>query len=223
MSSFKVFVLGDGADEVGHDWKNMLGPDKLPALPRLVHRILGEPSGVEYQCGRFCFIHHGRGKGDTAAKKVIAAVTIARLKEFHAVVVLVDRDRAKPAEKLGPLVAGQKRAGETGGPPCAVGAAVETFDAWMIADADAVDRADGDHEHCARHPEKLAGKEYTGQHPKDVAEQILGSREGLGAKYAIIAAHVDMVQLCRTCPEGFAPFHREVTDRIGPVVDAGRA
>lgn len=107
MSSRKVLVLGDGPDEVGRDWEHVLDPGSLPALPRLVDRLLGSPGSVMYECRLFRRVQHTRGKGPAATKKVIAAVTIARQKGFHAVVVLVDRDRKKTSDKLEPLNAGR--------------------------------------------------------------------------------------------------------------------
>ena len=93
----------------------------------------------------------------------------------------------------------------------------------MIADAHAVASAGGDRGGCPPHPESLSGKESTGNHPKDVAGRIFGSKSGLGVKYAIVAANMDTDVLYRCCPEGFRPFSREVSDRIAPILgSAGR-
>jgi len=64
----------------------------------------------------------------------------------------------------------------------------------------------------------LIGPNDTGKHPKDVAAVIFGSKAGLGGKYAVVAHHVDLDQLAKTCPKGFAPFADDVRRRIGPVV-----
>lgn len=169
MRSFNVLVLGDGPHELGHDWEHLLEPDSLPALPGLIHRLLGSPPGAMYDCRLLRRVQHTRGKGPTATKKVIAAVTIARQTGFDAVAILVDRDRARTTDKLRPLLAGRDKAETAGGPPCAVGVAVETFDAWMIVDTNAVARAGGNQAQCHPDPESLSGREGTGDHPKDVA------------------------------------------------------
>ncbi len=149
----------------------------------------------------------------------------AATEKFDALVYVIDRDRNRPANTIHAMQEGRDAAEKKTPLPCAVGTAVEAFDAWFIADANAVKAAGkgAGWNQGATHPqpEKLGGEEGYGQHPKDLAAVILGGVIGLGDKYASIACHVDLDQLAKTCPKGFAPFADEVRRRIGPVVGAG--
>jgi len=195
-----------------------MSPEKLPALPRLVHRLLDEPEGAEYKVGLFRQVAHNRGKGKAPEKKAKAAVLLAKQGGYHAVVIVRDRDRKRTADRLDPIK--QKRESVLGSclPACAIGLAVETFDAWMIADGKAVGAAGGDAARSHPSPESLDQEEGTGGHPKDRAIELFGSSRALTAAYADIAAHVDLDLLEKLCPKGFAPFAEEVRERIGPVV-----
>jgi len=39
-----------------------------------------------------------------------------------------------------------------------------------------------------------------------------------GHKYAVVAQHIDLDQLAKACPKGFAPFAEDVRCHISPVV-----
>lgn len=214
----RVLVLGDGANELGREFGRLLSADHLPALPRIVHRLLGEPGNVLYEPGVFRQVEHGRGKGKAFEKKTKAAILLAKHNGHHAVVIVRDRDRSPSAEKVDPIIRKRDSMIRPDLPPCAVGCAIETFDAWMIADGRAVHAAGGDPGKTHRSPESLDGKEGTGRHPKDVAAEVFGSKKGLGDKYAVVAANADLPLLVKTCPQGFKPFADEVRERIGPVV-----
>ena len=211
-------MLGDGPNELDRDWGHLLEADRLPALPRLVHRLLGEPAGAKYDARLFRRIEHVRGKGDVWRKKAEAAISLAQEHGFDAVVIVVDRDRDSKGGKCRPVFDGRDGMPGLGYPPCAVGCAIETFDAWMIADGKAVGAAGGDAARSHPSPESLDQEEGTGGHPKDRAIELFGSGRELTGAYAKVAAHVDLDLLEKLCPEGFAPFAEDVRDRIGPVV-----
>jgi len=212
-----VLVLGDGANELGASPGVLIGPEDLPALARLVHRLLNQPARVRYRMGRFIEIEHARGKGDAFEKKTKAAILKARSLGFRAVVIVRDKDRKALAARLAPLARGRDAAA-TGQVACAVGLAVETFDAWMICDGKAVGTAGGDGSRSHPDPESLDGQESTGRHAKDRAVELFGSADVLTKRYAQVAACVDLSLLAKCCPQGFAPFATEVRQRIGPVV-----
>ena len=103
-------------------------------------------------------------------------------------------------------------------PQCAVGAAVETFDAWMIVDGRAIGRAGGDGSNSHPEPENLDGKPDRPDHPKTWALRILGGEDaGLSRKYACVARELSLEQLERGCPRGFCPFARELEERVKPL------
>jgi hypothetical protein len=152
------------------------------------------------------------------AQNVLGAVLKAELDGQAAVVVLVDRDRRDNRETIAPLRAGRDAAARDSNIPCVVGQAVESFDAWMVADGKAIGAAGGSSSISHPKPEQLQGKEGTGDHPKDLAARIFGGSQGLGAKYAQVAAVVSIDVLKKACPDGFAPFAKEVEERLLPVV-----
>jgi len=218
-----IWVLADGDHELGHRKCIQLSADSdLPALPRLVHRLLGTPAIASFRCEPFSrsgHVHPRRNRWPDGprprfkhARNVITAIARAQSKGADAVVVLVDRDRKPDAERGDSLRAGRDRAPTRFAMPCAVGQAVEAFDAWMIADAGAVSDAGGDAGKTVDRPEK----EHT---PKRVADDVFGTRggTGLGPRYAAVANKVDLEHLARCCPEGFAPFAADVRERIAPI------
>ncbi|MBN1942655.1 MAG: DUF4276 family protein [Phycisphaerae bacterium] len=217
MTVRRVLIACEGKHESGSQTGVALQPEgELPALPRLIHRVLAEPSAVEYTCTPFSKVRHVPGKGHKWGRKVKRLILLAKADEYDAVVVLIDRDRKKNQDRLEPL----KQARDEMMilfQSCAVGTAIETFDAWMICDENAIENADGDKSHCHTTPESLAGKEGSGKHPKDRAARIFGSGKGLANHYQTIAEHIDMNRLAERCPDGFAPFRKDVESRIVPL------
>ncbi len=217
VREIRILVLGDGPNEIAREWETLLATD-LPALPRLVHRLLGEPSNVSYDLRLFRRVVHARGKGDAAEKKTEAVIRFARQNRFHAIVILLDRDRASTSKKIRPLQDRREAIAVSAYLPCAIGCAIETFDAWMIVDGTAIGATGGKASRTHPDPEKLDEEEGTGRHPKDRAIELFGRRDVLTAAYAKVAATVSLELLGKACPKGFAPFAVEVKERIAPVV-----
>jgi hypothetical protein len=219
-------ILAEGAAELGHgrkterfghDWKILeYCTAGLPGLPMLVHRLLNKPPAMKYAGASFIAVKHIHGPGRTNAKKTIAAVLRARRAGFSGAVILIDRHGYRDTARIGALRSGRDLLEPQDSLPCAVGCAVEAFDAWMVVDRQAVVEADGLPEHCSDHPESLAN-------PKRVADRVFGTSggAGLGPKYARVAACADLDLLKRACPQGFAPFAEEVERRIAPLVPRG--
>ncbi len=218
MTTCRIAVYGDGRHELGRDLGRELSPDSLPALPELVHRLLRSPSHLTYTPKSFPAVPPVHGRGQKYARKAQQAIREAGRLQFAAVAILIDRDRQPDAKRIAPLRDGRDAMMYGGFPPCAVGMAVETFDAWMIADGKAAEAAGGDPAKSHPSPESLDGREGSGRHPKDVAAEVFGSAKGFGGKYAVAAASVDLRGLEKACPKGFKPFADEVRERIGPVV-----
>lgn len=223
MEAFKVLIYGDGAFELSPHG------EQPPAADVLVRRLLGDPEGVVVACADFKPVGHARvaevvttvpgAKVSAYARKVVQAITLAKLKGFRAVVILADRDRRPNAEVVVPLMQGRDSSSlRSGYPPCAIGVAVEAFDAWMIADGKAIKAAGGDAGKSHPTPENLDGKEGTGNHPKERAADVFGGQQSLGEKYALVAKHLDIDLLRRCCPAGFAPFADEVRKHLAPAL-----
>ncbi len=218
MSALGIAVYGEGKHELGGKLGQALSLDSLPALPRLVQRLLEDPQEVAYTCFRFKDVRAVHTRGQKFGKKVIRAIRQARRDGFAALAVVIDRDAKPDSERVQALRQGRDALAGQEYPPCAVGTPVEAFDAWMITDPKAVRSAGGDHNQCRADPEKLDGKEGTGRHPKDVAGAIFGGKRGLASKYAAVAEKADLKLLRKNCPKGFAPFADEVETQILPVV-----
>jgi hypothetical protein len=228
-----ILVLGEGTHELGRTCGLLRPTDDLPALPRLLHRLLDEPQNATFVCRPFRQAGKARASSlegawsvrlppeqRAFARKAMQAIAQARLEGFHSVVILIDRDGRAHAGRSRGLREGRDLVAQHGGPPCAVGAAVEAFDAWMIADGGAIAAAGGDASRGHPNPETLDGRQGSGRHPKDRAADAFGGKGRLGEKYAVVATQADIAFLERMCPEGFRPFAQEVRERIRPIARA---
>ncbi|HDY65411.1 MAG TPA: hypothetical protein ENH84_04155 [Phycisphaerae bacterium] len=213
--SLRILIFGDGENELGKIETEYAPSDDLPALPRLIHRILGEPAQTTYTSKKFKKIKAAHGKGGKWAKKTKRAIEDARKGGYQGTVILIDRDRRSTAERLVPLIDARNEVSAC----CAVGNAVETFDAWMIADGKAVREAGGNASLSHPDPEKLNKDEGTGDHPKDRAFRIFEGCSSLTPVYAVVALYADIDFLKEKCSKGFAPFAKDIEERIAPVVD----
>ncbi len=230
MSGRGIVIFGEGIHELGSDLERPLTPEDLPALPQLVHRLLGCPADITYMCRSFKQVKsfHGAGgkfakKGRKLAKKVIAAGRRAKQAGQNALAIVIDRDRKPDKDRIRAMREGRDSACGPSNPPCAVGCAVEMFDAWMICDEKAIEAAEGDSGKAHQNPESLAGGKKADKYPKTVADEIFGTKSGvgLGPKYAVVAEAVDIEMLEERCPRGFAPFAKEVREKIAPVLNFG--
>jgi len=208
-----VLLVGEGPHELGRP-RGEVGPsDDLPPLATLVSRLLGRQDRPRFLCkpGKdIRNIHRGK-MGSRYGKKAYSAIRYAQRKGLHAVVLLMDRDGPANVSRLSDMREGRSQIATSF--PCALGVAVEAFDAWMIADAEAIEAAGGDRSETTATPDSVRA-------PKDLADGIFGTRRGsgLGPKYSIIAEHVDLSLLEKACPEGFGPFADEIRERIAPAV-----
>lgn len=236
MADMRIMVFGDGPNELGKPelWGQWLPAGDLGALPQIVDHLLKNPKDVEYSAEKFKKnIPHTAIKIDDipkdanistrikhkSARKVQNAILLAKANGCQAIIILIDRDTKPDSERIALLKEGRDTlATYVGYPVCAVGCAVETFDAWMIADGKAIGLAGGDASRSHREPEKMDGKEDTGRHPKDRAGEVFGGKTGLSPKYAAVALHVDLELLEKACPKGFKPFAEEVRDKILPTI-----
>ena len=218
MAGMRVLLVGEGRHELGGYRDCYARRDELPPLAMLVRRLAGGSGTIRFFCCRgkdIRNVHRGR-MASAWGKKAYSAIWCAQNgmdgKTFSAVVCVVDRDGSRNAERLAEMKEGRNRYDDPRF-PCALGVAVEAFDAWMIADAGAIRAAAGDASKAQTAPEKAS-------RPKDLADAIFGTTggTGLGPRYALVATNVDLPLLARACPQGFAPFAEEVRGRIGAVV-----
>jgi len=135
--------------------------------------------------------------------------------------MVIDRDRTAPRKRWREL--NQQRealrsdAQRPLALPVAIGVAVETIEAWLLADEVALcDVLGMPHpKEPMGSPEKLDGAPGEHTHPKYVLNQRLRRDTTLGRSFldqvGAIAARMDLDVVARQCPEGFGRFRDDVT------------
>lgn len=182
----KILVVSEGRNEL------------QGALVALVRRSLGRPDvefetdEVKRQVGR---IH---GSGDRFARKVLMWVREAERRGFDALVLVVDRDGDPERQKQFAVAQDDTRLSL----PRALGIAVETFDAWALADEVALSSVLSQSIQRQPDPESLRDAKTT------CDDLIAKSDCGLGRSevYARVASVVDLSVLAVRCPKGFGVF-----------------
>lgn len=223
MSPFRVAIFGDGESELGPKagWQQPCAAPNLPALPCLVHRLAEAPEDAVYVPGLFKPAQHAHRSGQQSrmSRKLARALAGACRKGYSAMVVLVDRDTPENAGRIAEMRAGRESVRPEYYLPCAVGEAVYSLDAWILADADAIAKAGGAANELPAKPEGLPAEES-----KRLATRAFPAADNMTDAYSVVAREANLDVLERRCPQGFAPFAAEVRERIGPAVagdDAG--
>ena len=218
----KILVVGEGPDEAGQvDDAN--APN---ALAILVLRLLDGKS--DWTVDRKYFtpspgrhVHPDvRNKGHGWVKKVKRHILDAGQEQFDAIFLVVDHDRdRKRAAAIRKGV--DDLMDETAAAfACAsvVGFAIETFDAWMLADRQALEKALKIDVGELPSPENLDGKPGTDRHPKrrmkDLIARSHASVDHPWQLYPTLAKALDLGTLEKLCPKGFGVFAKDVR-RVG--------
>ena len=218
----QVAFLSEGATELGlaqgarddEPWPRSF------ALQLLAERILD--AGGEIQVWEPP-LRRGGGAGPIL-KRTRAYIKEAARAGASAVVVLVDAD-GRGVKRLRRLNEHRQRLiGERSALaiPTAIGVAVETIEAWLLADEQGLQRAlalQGTPD-AVDAPEQLKGKRGSGSHPKDVLRRLLeqdmlGPRSFLAQVRAIVL-ELDLGVLARRC-RSFRRFRDEVRQNLGPL------
>lgn len=194
----KILVVSEGKHELNLDDNE---PRNGP-LVRLIARVIeahGSDS-LEFERRPVSALPPrmmGSGKAGNYEHRAMAWVRFAEIEKFDAIVLLVDQDKS-PARREG-LDAAQINTRYS--LPRAMGLAVKTFDAWMLADEQAISMAINKTVMRQKSPEAIKG-------PKQVLHSLIdGAREPRTIVYLLIAEYTNLDTLCERCPEGFGPFH----------------
>ena len=121
---------------------------------------------------------------------------------YDAIVLVIDQDNAP--ERVQEITMAQNN--QLVALPRALGVAIRTFDAWMLADEQALTRVLGYAVSPQRSPEDVSDA-------KGVCTQLLGKSPMAMSQsefYASVAREADMSTLTRQCSKGFAPFAQRV-------------
>ncbi len=198
----KILVVSEGKHELNlDDGEPTNGP-----LVRLVARVLRSRgiSPLEFERRAVKDLPPGmgvRGKAANYQHRARAWIHKAQIDGFDAIVLLVDQDR-NPDRRIGLDAAQAETRLHL---PRAIGLAVESFDAWMLADEQAISKA----------TEKTVFRQKNPETIKDSKAVLHALIETLGetrtTMYLLIAEHSNLETLIERCPEGFAPFHARLT------------
>jgi len=177
------------------------------------------PRYHEYPDGR---TPPGRMGAGGYAMRVRLAMINAKAFSYDGVIAVVDRDGKCNKDRIKELREGRDRAHEYGSLiPCALGVAIETIEAWILGDREALKQGLGfSPARPVAHPEKIWGNEGSGNHPKDRIRDLFAQDDSERSDPEMVRDVVslaDPATLKRTCPAGFAPFAEEVETNIGLV------
>lgn len=176
------------------------------ALEALVRRLL--PDG-EHECTfkNIRDLRGGHGKGPRYFKKVVTFLHFAARNGYEALVLVVDEDGDRSRRRQ--FDDAQEHSDVA--LPRAIGLAIPTFDAWMLADERALSRALGCIVQRQPDPEQVPS-------PKQLCERLHADSRcevGLREVYATVASLLDLDVLRRRCPDGFGVFARRVCALAG--------
>jgi hypothetical protein len=184
-------MVSEGRHELG------TGSDE-GALLVLIRRLLGE--GHEYNglkvSNTSLRVHHGKGAG--FFKKAVRCLIYAQEHGYDVVILVVDEDgdtsrRRQLADAQEYQHVPLKRA---------FGLAIQTFDAWMLADEQAISRALGCPIPRQPDPESLRDSKSTFLE----LHQRASVSSPVSWAYAEVARNVDLECLASRCPDGFGLF-----------------
>ena len=197
----RVLVVAEGAHEIGAANEEELNAS--PALYRLIERTVEAQLTFHSLPWSKIRTHHGKGPG--YFKKAVGALREAERRRCDALVMLVDEDgnrdrllqfnRAQDDHSMSTL-------------PRALGLAIRSFDAWILADEKTLSSVLQTTVQTQRSPEDA-------KNPKEECEQLLRNADSpLSPRevYAEVLLRCDLEIVERRCPKGFAPFVKRLRE-----------
>ncbi|HQU43758.1 MAG: hypothetical protein B7Z73_12430 [Planctomycetia bacterium 21-64-5] len=214
----RILVLGEGPNDLGHIAADgtLLQPGTIPILVERLIKDVAPGLVIELEAMFWRDLRAHRGTGFDRKLELAYGLYGRRL---SGIVGAVDRDGAKNRSRAQQLDAGAQALAELGF-PVAVGLSVETIEATLLADEDALRHALGDDSiDCQPDPESLLSRdEASDRNSKGrLRRLILDSPAGANSNdfsmhYAEIARRGDLTLLERRCPSGFGVFARSVRE-----------
>jgi len=191
----RVLLVAEGQHERGKE-------DRDGELETLVRRLHQDITYCDLDRVSRRDIHADHGKGQGYFKKALRWILEAEKRGYDAIVLVIDQDNVP--ERTQEITSAQNAQPVT--LRRALGVAIRTFDAWMLADEQALTRVLGYAVSPQRSPEDVSDA-------KGVCTQLLGKSSMAMSQsefYAFVAREADMNTLIRQCPKGFAPFAQRV-------------
>ena len=192
----RVLLVAEGQHERGKE-------DRDGALETLVRRLHQDITHCDLDRVSRKDIHAHHGKGQGYFKKELRWIREAEKRGYDAIVLVIDQDNVP--ERVQEITNAQNAQLVT--LRRALGVAIRTFDAWMLADEQALTRVLGYAVSPQRSPEDVSDA-------KGVCTQLLDKSPMAVSQsefYAFVAREADMSTLTRQCPKGFAPFAQRVS------------
>ena len=184
----KVLIVAEGKHELSG------------ALETLVRKLGGDHAEFEFDhLSNPCIHTHGKGR---CCKRALGWLREAKKRGSDALVLLLDED--SQSERISQLTEAQNSV--LFSLRRALGVAIKTFDAWMLADETALTTVLGHQVDTQPDPESL-------RNPKKRCEDLLAESPNRMAQrdmYAAIARETDIGTLSKRCPRGFVPFANHV-------------
>ena len=179
------------------------GPHELSgALENLVKKLGGDSSSFESDRISSTKIHNHPGKLPRLTKRAISWLKVAEQSNFDAIILIVDEDGQN--ERIQQLQNAQDSS--ISQLPRAMGVAVRTFDAWMLADEKALSEVLGYSINKQPDPETI-------RNPKQVCQELLEKSSVQMRQremYAEVSSNIDIDILSNRCQKGFKPFAENV-------------
>jgi hypothetical protein len=164
----RLRFVGEGPDDVGRE--GVAGIAQI-LVRRLLSASSGRPTDTSgWGVGVLVRKHQGTG----LPQKAHVAIKEAHREGFDGVVILLDRDGKRVGgDRLSKLREGRRAAAMEVPTAAVVGIAIETIEAWLLADESAMSRAIGVSIPRQPDPETLDGAKGTPRHPKVVLAACL--------------------------------------------------
>lgn len=172
------------------------------ALENLLRKLGANDAVFEQERLSNSRIHAFHGKGQGYFKRAIRWLLEAQKHGFNALILLADEDgdqeRVEQMDKAQTTTQWEC--------PRALGIAIRTFDAWMLADETALSKALNCQVSRQPDPESLTDpkgrcKDLLANSPNDIAQSGM---------YAAVCQAADISILIQRCPRGFKPFAERV-------------
>lgn len=193
----KILVISEGKHELGD-------AEHEGALVVLVRRTLSKPA--EFVTERISApkvrVHWRRGEGQGFVKRSLAWIRFAERSGFDALVLVIDQDGYAEREREIAVAQADARLAL----PRALGVAIRTFDAWMLADEHALSRCLGHEISRQKDPEGVRDPKHTCRQLLDAGGNPISQAEF----YTAAASALDLNVLADRCPRGFASFAAHV-------------
>ena len=193
----KILIVSEGKSELGPN-----GEDG--ALAVLTRRLIPQDVSFVVKDVRDKSVHRHMfvGIGTPLRKRIEGWIRHAERNHFDALVLVIDRDKDKRRITELDKVQDDIRLAL----PRALGVAVRSFDAWMLADESAISTALGFTVDAQKDPEANTDPKSDAESLRDRSELDLG----LSRLYALIARNARIDHLKQRCPKGFGPFAERV-------------